>query len=86
MSLESLPERPLSRAEYDALVESERVSDTFEFASGGGSAGDYILQFALVLDNGEHVGLQFDPAPERWEVVARTETFEEIATALSESR
>lgn len=85
MVLESLPERPISSNEYEQITESESVVEGFRFAEHGGSGGEYILQFALDLED-EYVGLHFDPVAEQWELAGRAATFEEISTALSDVR
>jgi len=85
MILDTLPERPITRDEFDQITEADSIAEGYVFAEHGGSGGQYVLQFALDLGD-EHVGVHFDPHQEDWRLVDRSVTFEEVSTALSSAR
>jgi hypothetical protein len=85
MNVNSLPDRPLGRSEFEALREAESVDTAHDFAARGGPEGEAILQFVLDVDD-DHVALHFDPFEESWRAVHRSESFEAAAQALADAR
>jgi len=85
MNVNNLPDRPLGRSEFEALQEAESVDTAHDFAAHGGPEGEAILQFVLDVD-GDHVALHFDPFAEKWQVVHRSDSFEDAAEALADAR
>lgn len=84
MSLESLPDRPLSREEFDTLREADQVAGAHEFMTRGNGDGELILMFLLELD-GEYIALDYNHVAEHWETVTRSESFEDASQALTGS-
>jgi hypothetical protein len=85
MKLTSLPDRPLSRSEFESLKSADSVADAVQFAGHGGPDGERVLQFVLDLD-GEYVALHFDPDAGQWETLQRSDSFEDVTMALQAGR
>lgn len=85
MNLNSLPERPLTGAEFDSLDSSDSINAAHQFIETGGSDGRRILQFLLDVD-GEYIALDFDADTTQWHVAGRSDDFTEASSALSAAR
>ena len=85
MNLDSLPDRPLTGPEFDALEDADSIDGAHQFVEHGGPDGRRILQFLLDLD-GEYVALDFDTDASQWTVAGRSDDFTDASAALSNAR